>query len=246
MRDLAISLKQSRAAAGGTVVDDESDALQWLIWQLTDSAFPTGGFAHSAGLEAAWQHGEVRDAGELGSFASAMLRQLRLATLPFVAAAHRDPTRLPELDEHFDVFTPNHVANRASRQQGRAFLLATQRIYPSIAHAGDLLADIHTSGFKGHLPPVFGAILQRLEVSLPTALQMFGFGQLRCVVSAAVRLNIVGPMEGQAIQHELAGLAADCARDSLAIDVREAAQTSPLLELWQGSQDRLYSRLFQS
>ena len=26
---------------------------EWLVWQLVDSAFPAGGFAHSAGLEAA-------------------------------------------------------------------------------------------------------------------------------------------------------------------------------------------------
>ena len=32
---------------------------EWVLWQLLDSAYPTGGFAHSGGLEAAWQHGEV-------------------------------------------------------------------------------------------------------------------------------------------------------------------------------------------
>jgi urease accessory protein len=36
----------------------------WLLWQLADSAFPTGGFAHSGGLEAAWQHGEIRNSAE--------------------------------------------------------------------------------------------------------------------------------------------------------------------------------------
>ena len=38
---------------------------QWLLWQLADSAFPTGGFAHSGGLEAAWQNGEVSNRGDV-------------------------------------------------------------------------------------------------------------------------------------------------------------------------------------
>ena len=35
----------------------------FVAWQLIDSAFPTGVFAHSWGLEAAWHHGE-RDSGQ--------------------------------------------------------------------------------------------------------------------------------------------------------------------------------------
>src|SRR5260221_11759540 len=59
----------------------------WLLWQLADSAFPTGGFAHSLGLEAAWQHGEVRNRTELVSFIEAGLQQLGHAALPLVTAA---------------------------------------------------------------------------------------------------------------------------------------------------------------
>ena len=40
----------------------------WLIWQMVDTAFPSGGFAHSAGLEAAVQWGELQPAGRLDLF----------------------------------------------------------------------------------------------------------------------------------------------------------------------------------
>jgi urease accessory protein len=75
---------------------------------------------------------------------------------------------------------------------------------------------------------------------------MFFFHYLRGVLAAAVRLNIVGPMEAQKLQRKLSPTAEAImqACDRLTLD--QIAQTSPLLELWQGAQDRLYSRLFQS
>ena len=87
----------------------------FLLWQLADSAFPTGGFAHSGGLEAAWQHDEVRTRSELASFLEAALQQMGWNALPLVRAAHAEPERLDELDELCEAFTSNHVANRASR-----------------------------------------------------------------------------------------------------------------------------------
>jgi hypothetical protein len=70
----------------------------FLIWQLCDSAFPTGGFAHSSGLEAAWQHGEVRGRTELVAFIKTSLDQLGHAGLPFVTAAFDAPEKLAEFD----------------------------------------------------------------------------------------------------------------------------------------------------
>ena len=225
----------------------------WQIWQLCDSAFPTGGFAHSGGLEAAWQHGEVRGRSELLSFAETSLEQLGHGYLPFVMAAFDAPEKLAEFDQLCDAFTTNHVANRASRAQGRAFLTAVDRIFPGRG----VHAAAASNGNRGlgrpevpapyaHFATVFGACLRWLEVSRETTARMFVFNHLRSVLAAAVRLNITGPMEAQMLQRKLAATAELVRQKCEALTLKQIAQTAPLLDLWQGAQDRLYSRLFQS
>jgi urease accessory protein len=212
----------------------------WLVWQLIDSAFPTGGFAHSSGLEAAWQHGEVRNREELIFFLEASLEQLGRAALPFMAAAFDSLEKLEGIDSLCNAFTTNHVANRASRAQGRAFLSAIERVFKS--EIRNPKSEIQFA----HFAPVFGACLRRLGVPRNTSLQMFFFNHLRGVVAAAVRLNIVGPMEAQRLQRDLALKAQRVLEICESLSLDQVAQTAPLLDLWQGAQDRLYSRLFQS
>ena len=212
----------------------------WLLWQLADSAFPTGGFAHSLGLEAAWQHGEVRNRMELISFIEATLQQLGHTALPFVLAAFDAPEKLDEFDQLCDVFTTNHIANRASRAQGRAFLAAVNRIYKLEVENQKLKIQF------AHFAPVFGMCLWHLNVSQKTTGRMFFFSQLRSVLAAAVRLNIIGPMEAQILQQRAAIKAEQVLIRCQSLSLNDLAQTSPLLDLWHGAQDRLYSRLFQS
>ena len=208
----------------------------WLLWQFADSGFPTGGFAHSAGLEAAWQQGEVRSSYELREWLSTSLQQIAHAALPFVNVAHSEPERLVEFDRLCDAFTSNHVANRASRLQGKALLLAVERVFKSA---------IATPPFA-HLAPVFGRVTRSLSISHRDAVRLYVFMHLRGAVAAAVRLNIVGPMEGQVIQFQLSKQAETVGERGVCLTLDDLAQTAPLMEIWQGAQDRLYSRLFQS
>jgi urease accessory protein UreF len=53
-------------------------------------------------------------------------------------------------------------------------------------------------------------------------------------------------LEAQILQQRLAPKAEEILRRCENLQLDDPAQTSPLLDLWQGAQDRLYSWLFQS
>lgn len=215
----------------------------WLAWQVVDSAFPTGAFAHSLGLESAWQHGEVQNAAALEQFVQAAVLQAGYATLPLLNDAFRHPERLGELDDLADAFLINEVANRASRIQGRTLAATATRIWP-----GDRLARLHhaTRQRPSHVAPVSGAVFQALGLSLETAQRVTLFAAARGVLTAAVRLGLAGSYEAQRLQHGCAGWLDTVAQRCRALGSDDLAQTAPVIDILQAGHDRLYSRLFQS
>lgn len=206
--------------------------MNWLVWQLVDSAFPSGGFAHSGGLEAAWQQGEVDG---LEPFVRQVITQCGHGALPFVGAAHAAGADLADLDARCDAFLSSAVANRASRIQGRAFLLAAQRAFPSLPEFP-----------ATHHAPLFGAIGGVIGVDRRTTQALFLQITCRGVLAAAVRLGIIGSNAAQHLQSELAPHLQDTLDRCEALSPSRIAQTAPLIDLWQSMHDRLYSRLFQS
>jgi urease accessory protein len=216
----------------------------WLVWQLADSAFPAGGFAHSFGLEAAWQQGEVTGAS-LPAFVGDAVAQAGQSGLPFVLSAHDDPTDLPAVDERCEAFLRNPVANRASRVQGRAWLGTVERAFPARA-VRELCDSIRSAGSPRHFAPAFGATLRILDVDRRETSRLFIFGVARGTLSAAVRLGIVGTMDAQRMLSERSADLDRTIERCGDLTIEDAAQTAPLIDLWQASHDRLYSRLFQS
>jgi urease accessory protein len=218
---------------------------EWTFWQLADSAFPSGGFAHSAGLESASQQGLVTDARSLGWFLESMLQDSSRSIVPFLVAVHSSQQTLARVDEWCDAFLSNHVANRGSRVQGRSFLTAAEAAF-EIAGIGELRERVAAGELAGHHAPLVGRVTSLLALPLRRTVAWYLYTQLRDVISAATRLNIIGPLAGQAlisrfgrfVQHEVDG--------AIKRPVDEVASTSPLLELVATRHDQLYSRLFQS
>lgn len=216
---------------------------EWLTWQVMDSAFPTGLFAHSWGLESAWQHGEIEDLDALRAFLDASIQQAGHATLPLLNAAYGDPDRLPSLDALADAFLVNAVANRASRSQGRTLVATAARVWPSEA-LGEIRARAET--LCAHVAPLSGVVFRAVGLALPAAQKIVLYGAARGVLTAAVRLGIAGSYEAQRMQHACGPWLDQVADRCGALRIEDLAQTAPIADILQSGHDRLYSRLFQS
>ena len=220
-------------------------AEQWQLWQLIDSAFPGGALAHSGGLEAAYQSGIVGCGERLYPFLDAQLRTISYSVAPFTMGTYKNFQDWLQIDRSCDVFLSNHVANRASRAQGGALLAAVERVFDR-PRLGEMRSVARSSQAPCHYAVILGAVLAALGVAEARVPQMLLFLSVRGGISSAVRLGIVGPMEGQSIQHALGPSIDRWARLAGTLEIADAAQTSPMLDLLQAGQDRLYSRLFQS
>jgi urease accessory protein len=187
----------------------------------------------------------VADAGRLREFIEAQLVQTAESMAPLVRTACLEPSRLVELDRLCHAMLSNQVANRASLAQGRALVVAAERAFglPDLAEIG---RQLRSRAFEGHLAPLFGAMTAALAIDVELAVRLFLYINARGLLSSAVRLNIVGPLEAQAIQFRLGRYVEDVAVRRSHLRAEDAAQTAPALEVLQIMHDRIYSRLFQS
>ena len=137
------------------------------------------------------------------------------------------------------------MANRASRNQGRALLASSIAAF-DLPRLKALKQAIREQGLPSHQVPVWAAVTEALIVSAEQASRMFLFQLLRSLISSAVRLHVTGPLAGQALQHQIGPFSETLVESGLARSLAEISQTAPLMEMLQGTQDRMYSRLFQS
>ncbi|RCI16589.1 hypothetical protein L249_2008 [Ophiocordyceps polyrhachis-furcata BCC 54312] len=251
----------------------EADTTHSLLL-LADSALPIGCFAFSSGLESFLAHGSQPDSN-LRPFLGLTLSSTASTSLPFFLAAHGDPEKLLSLDDELDASILCPVARRASLAQGRALLAVWDRSlghHMSFGGAGSLCAlrqfaallraaaaaaaastadddDDHVPPQpSAHLAPLFGAVCAVAGLAGRQAAYVFLLGHARAVVSAAVRAGVVGPYQAQRV------LAADQLRRFIdALIEREwqtpvecAGQSVPVMDLWIGRHELLYSRIFNS
>lgn len=224
---------------------------------LSDSQLPLGSFAFSSGLESYLAHTPLR-AASFSSFLPSSISSMASTMLPFVLAAHRCPESVADLDDELDAAVICTVGKRASVAQGRALLSIWERAFRNSERDVQVLRDFSrllrdTKGDEvplasGHLAPLFGAICAIVGLSLRQTAYVFMLSHVKAVVSAAVRASVFGPYQAQKV---LAGEQVQRMID-VTIDrewntpVEDAGQTVPVMDLWIGRHEVLYSRIFNS
>lgn len=220
--------------------------LSWRVLQIADSGFPVGGFAHSSGLEALLHHGWPAGVEELDAYAAAHLWNVGHSSLPFAAAAFDATSDLPAIDARLDALLSNHVANRASRTQGRTFVATCARVFDGAGIQRLAEKARASQEIVSHFAPLFGAAMAALGLHREEALALHLHCALRGLLSAAVRLAIVGPHEAARIHDRrtptLDAVLAECA----GLTLEGAATVIPVVDVIWATHDALYARLFQS
>lgn len=239
----------------------EHQALHALLL-LSDSALPLGSFAFSSGLESYLAH-HKRPASTSQSFPAFLrlsLSTLAGTALPYVLAGYRQPERVQVLDNDFDASTPCTVARRASIAQGRALLTVWDRSFKAkhSSTLGEQSAIDSLAAFSqairssdqvnAHLAPLWGLVTRAFAVPLHDAAYLFLFSHARTITSAAVRASVMGPYQAQAVlaapdlQQRIKGLV----EEGWNTPVEDAGQSVPVMDLWVGRHEKLYSRIFNS
>lgn len=224
-----------------------------------------GSFAFSSGLESYLAHS--RPASSFPTFLKLSLSSYASTTLPFVLEAFRNPLDLVELDDTLDAAIICTVGRRASVAQGRALLSIWDRSFSSSIPAGasqtavdalrafSVLLRSSSSASSDELPPVsahlgplFGVIARVVGISLQQTAYMFILSHVKALLSAAVRASIFGPYHAQKVlaSNETQRGIWEVLHREWNTKIEDAGQSVPMMDLWVGRHEMLYSRIFNS
>jgi urease accessory protein len=221
------------------------------LLQYTDGLFPAGAYAHSFGLEACVQSGEVRDAAGVEAFLGAYLEgcagpadAVALVCAQRGAANNKLAPCL-ELDEMIDAVKAPSELRDASRQMGRQTLRVATNLpcHPLLEQFGKAVTDEIT---PGHHPVVFGTIGGILGWD---ALEMTGaylYSTSAALVGAALRLLPLGQLAGQSIVWNVRPLIAALAEEAQDKNEEDMWSFAPALEISSMRHALLDARLFRS
>jgi urease accessory protein len=221
------------------------------LLHLCDSLFPTGGYAHSDGLEAAAAAGMVNDAATFREWMDTLLHDSfancdgPAVLLAWQGFAERRWPELAALDDEVYAQRPSSTVRSASRAVGTRLLRTWGRLRPQPMIDAMMSTDLEGGLRSWTLTVAFGAVCASAGIAPSAALEGFIYTRLTAAASAAMRLMPLGQLEAHGIVAASLGEVPQVCRDIMARRDRPSSFT-PFFDLATMSHQYVESRLFRS
>lgn len=221
---------------------------------LADGRFPSGGHAHSGGVEAAVADGRVQEPRDLRAFLVGRLHTAGTVAAAVTAAgcglARRDPAAQAgdwcALDAEADVRITAPALRATSRRQGRQLLRAGRAAWPCNLLDG-LVAAVPAGA---HHPAALGAVASAGGMAPEEAAMAAAYDSVCGPAMAAVRLLGLDPFTVHSLLADLApameAVAAEATRRAEGPLGELPAMTAPLLDISAETHANSEVRLFAS
>jgi urease accessory protein len=225
------------------------------VLQLSDSAFPSGRYTLSYGLEAFAQEGQFHGPRRTTSLLTLLSDSIRLAVAPAdgvaLACAHRavradgplDLDLVTRADRRLTAVKLVREAREASRRTGRALLGLATTAFDATALA-DYAASIDEGAAPGNHAIVLGVLSACLGVGRLEALvgELYAFSA--GWAGAAVRLGLLDHRAAQRLVHRVGPTTIEAAQRAVHRDVQHIASSGPLPDVMSMRHEQAELRLF--
>lgn len=225
----------------------------WLLHlvQIHDSAFPTGTFAHSFGLETYIQAGKITESDELFDFCDSYLRYNLssadgiLVKEAYILARQKDLQGLLQLEQICHGMKLSAETRKGSGMLGRQFYRMVRKLKTSEIFSlwGE---KISTNEISGHYPIVYGIYIASMGVDLATGLSLFLYSSATTIIQNAVRAVPFGQSVGIEVMYRLLPLIHELTAKLLSKTLADLNNSAIGLEISSMNHEYLYSRLFIS
>jgi urease accessory protein len=208
--------------------------------------FPVGAFAYSHGLEWAQEAGDITDADDLRDWLSTLIHRgalhndMILLAQAYRAAQRRDANRLCEINELALAMATSRERRLETATQGNAFLLAIKKSWPCAS------LDLLDASEDVAYPVAVALATAGHDLPLDATLNMFSLGFVANLVSAAIRLGIIGQSDGQSVIAALIPMIGETAQSCASKNLDDLGGSAFRSDLASLKHETQYTRLFRS